>query len=273
MVQIFDYVRQPSLCSISTLKSPTTDPSIISCLLCCTRWREIALPLLYRDVVLRNQDFAPFTQRCLSQPLPKNNPDVLKLVRSLTVSLDAKTLVATPEGIPLTQTEEEEHAKIHELLLPLERLPAALTQMTNLATFSLSIDLRGQYKLNGDTIGRLLQSLPESCVNLELNLDRYYNTLGTGLNHVCQEIARCLPRLHHLRLHIGTFCPDMLGRGFSRSGFIKDEAQFHAPTYPSLRTLIINCDLWGDALTCNEDRSLPPFGSDPSYPRARTTLA
>lgn len=191
-------------------------------------------------------------------------------MRSLTVSLNAKTL---PEGIELTETDEEEYAKIQELLLPLERLPAALTQMTNLTTFLLSITLYGRYKPNRDTIGPLLQSLPESCVNLELNLDRYYNTLGTGLNHVCQEIARCLPRLHHLRLNIGILCPDMLERGFSRSGFIKDEAQFHAPTYPSLKTLIINCDFWGDALTCNEDRSQPPYESDPSYPRARTTLA
>lgn len=159
LVQIFDYVQQPSSSS-TTPKSPTTDPSITSCLLCCTKWHELALPMLYRDIVLGNQNFVPFTRWRLSQPPPEKYPDVLKLVRSLTVSLNARTLVDLPAGRPLLETDEKENAQIKELLLPLERLPVDLAQMTSLTTFSLSITLYGSINPNPATIGQLLQFCP-----------------------------------------------------------------------------------------------------------------
>ena len=49
-----------------------------------------------------------------AQPPPKSNPGVVKNVSSLTVSINAKSLVATSERMPLTETDEEEHAKIDD---------------------------------------------------------------------------------------------------------------------------------------------------------------
>lgn len=269
MVHILNYVKLPSSLSSSPSNSAKPDPSIFSSLLSCKRWHDITLQVIYRDIVLQNHNLHPFTQRLL-QPPPKSNSDVLKYVRSLTVSLDAKSLVATPEGIPLTETEEEEHAKI-DRLLSLQLFPTLLAKMTNLTTFSLSIALFGQYEPRKVTIGLILSALPESCVNLELDLDRFkYNGTGTGSEHVCEGIAGCLPRLHHLRLSMGTLCPALLLPNFARDGSIKDEAHFHAPIYQSLKTCIISCHLSGDALTCNEDRSQHPNQSNGL--RARLSL-
>lgn len=264
MIQVLNYVKSPS--SLFSPSNPKPDSSIVSCLLCCKRWHDIALQVIYRDVVLQNHNLHLFTQQCLLQP-----PGVLKNTRSLTVSIDAKSLVATPEGILLTETDEEEHTKINGLLLPLQRLPTLLAQMANLATFSLSIALFGQYEPYKDTINSILTTLPQSCVNLELDLDRFkYNDKGTGSEHVCEGIADCLPRLHHLRLSMGTLCPALLLPNFARHGSIKDEAHFHAPIYQSLKTFIINCHVWGDALTCNEDRSQQSNNSKDVW--ARTSL-
>lgn len=251
MIQVLNHVKLPSSHSFSS-KSVKPDSSIVSCLLCCKRWHDIALQVIYRDVVLQNHNLHLFTQQSLLQA-----PGVLNNTRSLTVSIDAKSLVATPEGVLLTETDEEEHAKIHGLLLPLQRLPTLLAQMVNLATFSLSIVLFGQYEPYKDTINSILTALPQSCVNLELDLDRFkYNDKGTGHEHVCEGIADCLPRLHHLRLSMGTFCPVLFLPRLARDGSTKGEAYFHhPPVYQSLKTFIINCHVWGDALTCNEDRS------------------
>lgn len=268
MIQVLEYVQlPPSLSSLSRTVKP--DSSIVSCLLCCKRWHEIALQVIYRDIVLQNHNLHLFAQQSpLLQP-----PDVLENTRSLTISIDAKRMVATPEGVLLTQTDEEEHAKIHGLLLPVQNLPTLLARMTNLATFSLSITLFGQYEPYKDTINSILAALPQSCVNLELDLDRFkYNDKGTGYEHVCEGIADCLPRLHNLRLSMGTLCPALfLSKIGSDGPSIKDEAHSQPPIFKSLKTFIINCHLWGDALTCNEDRSQQ--SNHPKDEWARVSLA
>lgn len=262
LIQVLEYVQLPSSV-VSFSKTVKPDSSIVSCLLCCKRWYEIALQVIYRDVVLQNHNLHLFTKKS-----PLHSHDALKNIRSLTITIDAKRMVATPEGVLLTQTDEEEHAKIHGLLLPLQQLPAILAQMTNLATFSLSITLFGQYEPYKDTINSILAALPPSCVNLELDLDRFkYNDKGTGYEHVCEGIADCLPRLHHLRLSMGTLCPALFLPNSARDG---PPTHFYPPIYKSLKTFIINCHLWGDALTCNEDRSQQ--SNHPRDERARISL-
>lgn len=242
-------MRQPTS---STLKPSFIDPSIVACLLCCTTWHEIALPLLYRDIVLRNENIASFTQRFLSQPPCDADRDVLKTVISLTVSLSAHALVDEREGVPLPHADDREFV-VHELVLPLEKLPAALSRMTRLTTFSLTLNFHGWYNSDRGTICPILQSLPTTCVNLELELVHDNKWQGTRSNHVCAKIARCLPRLHHLRLRLGVLCTDILQQALSRVDFTKDEAQSCISTFPSLGTFIINCGFWLDISTCNDD--------------------
>lgn len=265
LIRIFEHVKQPKQPTSSIWKPSTIDPSIVACLLCCMTWHEIALPLLYRDIVLRDQNLNSFIQRCLSQPPRENNQHRLKIVRSLTVSVNAETIFAT-QGLTESQEEDDfENAAPQGLVLSLQELPAALSKMTNLTTFSLRIVLSYPHTFTEDIICPLLRSLPESCVNLELVLDDHFNRRATEGNHICQGIAKCLPRLHHLRLILDRLCPDVLGQGFSRSGSIRDETHFRVPTYPSLETLVISC---GDAGTCDEDSSRPPDETDAPKPRA-----
>lgn len=163
--------------------------------------------------------------------------------------------MATLQGLPTIVSEEEEFTMVKELLSPLDNFPAVLAQMTNLATFSLSITLFGQYTPHKDTVGLILSALPKSCINLELDLDIKFNDADTGLAHVCEAIRDLLPRLHNLRLNIGTLCPGLFSPNLAMDGSIKDETHFQARVYKSLKSLVINCDVTGNTRTCKEDRA------------------
>lgn len=98
---IFNHVTTPSL--VSSFDPAKADPSIFSCLQCCKKWHEVALQVLYRDVVLQNRNFVSSTQ-CVF------HPDALRWVRSLTILLNSCALVATPRGLSIMKTEEEAFA-------------------------------------------------------------------------------------------------------------------------------------------------------------------
>lgn len=134
----------------------------------------------------------------------ENNRHIVLFVRSLTVSVGAERIVATQ---CLTELEEEDalDAAPQEPVLSPGKLPAVLSQMTNLATFSLRIELPYWESFNEDMVCPLLRSLPEFCVNLGLVLGEQVTRRPTERYHVCPEVAKCLPRLQQLDSDSG-FC-------------------------------------------------------------------
>ena len=79
----------------------------------------------------------------------------------------------------------------------------------------------------GPILSTILIHLPNSCVNLELDLDNY----GSEETHACPAIQSLLPRLHHLRLHLRSMCPALCS----------PNTACHDQVYPSLKTCIVNC--------------------------------
>ncbi|GIJ86559.1 hypothetical protein Asppvi_005448 [Aspergillus pseudoviridinutans] len=139
--------------------------------------------------------------------------------------------------------------------------------MTHLTTLSTIIAGGGRYDLHKDMIGSILAALPESCINLELDLDPVnIESKGPGSAHICEMISPHLSRLHHLRLEIGTICPALFGDHFAIDGSLQREnpPPLSHYYYPALQTFIINCNFWGSALTCNingataASEALPP---------------
>lgn len=251
---ILDYVRQPSSASLSS------HSSVLSCLLCCKAWYTVTLPMIYRNIVLRIHNSKCFTDQFL-QPFSRHN-HVLQLIQSLTISLNPKDY-RTPPG-PIAERNEKIK---NQCFLPLEKLPSILIRMTHLTTLSIIIASGGRYDLRKDMMGSILAALPESCINLELDLDPVnLESKGPGSAHICEMISPHLSRLHHLRLEIGTICPALFGNHFAIDGSLQRE---HPPPlsdyyYPALQTFIINCNFRGSALTCNinganvASNALPP---------------
>lgn len=63
LATILDHAKQPPV--VSSFEQTKPDSTIFSCLLCCKKWHDIALPIIYHDVSLHNDNLASFT-RCYS---------------------------------------------------------------------------------------------------------------------------------------------------------------------------------------------------------------
>lgn len=68
--------------------------------------------------------------------------------------------------------------------------------------------------MNNFIIARLLGALSQSCIDLEINMQgrdddpRCYFGPTFGSAHLCDSIRMLLPRIRHLRLRLGSLCPD-----------------------------------------------------------------
>ncbi|KAJ5091722.1 hypothetical protein NUU61_006592 [Penicillium alfredii] len=258
LIQIFEEVSKP------LPDGSNSHNAILSCLLCCRRWHDVAQQVLYHEVVLYDKTFKPFIQT-FSPPfiLSPNRP--LEWTKSLTIYVDALGCSITPEGERLHPSPEEVIAYTNQTVLPLHIVPPILLQMPNLTTFSMIVMLGCcDYDAPAELIGRILSALPSSCVNLELDIDHVgFNAAGTGLAHVCEVLAKILPRLHDLRLSMGPICPALLCPKFDREGGIPGGGKpFVPPVFPHLRSLVINLSDFGNTSPCTEDRLEPPNDSE-----------
>ena len=72
--------------------------------------------------------------------------------------------------------------------------------------------------MRSGSLAGILNSLPQSCMSLELKLDTkgrdddplcgFFDTGASS--HLCMTIRQLLPRLRHLRLRLGSICPSLL---------------------------------------------------------------
>jgi hypothetical protein len=83
----------------------------------------------------------------------------------------------------------------------------AVSSMRNLQTFALSFEKAiGQgFNVSGATIVQLLQSLPSTVVNLNLDCE-CLDSPDLGQPHVCEAVSALLPRLRSLRLRTSHLC-------------------------------------------------------------------
>lgn len=127
----------------------------------------------------------------------------------------------------------------------LRRLAALLSEMRNLSTFSFIFsDPRSRNphprQLPRHVITTILEKLPTSCVNLEIDTNGL-DFLVPNKPHFCDMLRRVLPRLQHLRLRLTYMCPAIFATGFNQHGTIGDRSAFTSMVAPSLKTVVINC--------------------------------
>lgn len=106
--------------------------------------------------------------------------------------------------------------------------------------FSCSSSYRAQWPdTDDDLAGSILTSLPESCLDLELNVESLAIVRDRETSHVCQNLWKALPRLRHVRLQTNCICPEFCGPAFELDGSL--EKKIEPRVYLRLESLIINC--------------------------------
>lgn len=213
--------------------------SILSCLLVCRQWRDLGLPILYRDLVLGSAQLPHFLAVF-------NQQAVSAFTQSLTIRL----------SWPQTATSDE---------LSPGKLPDAwlrrLVQdvMDHMGPRLRSCCLSTSCPVSRATILAFLRALPASCVNLELDTENYdtddldnpfrhrdTDDVPDNAVHLCHELRGILPRLVQARLRLRTMCAAIVGT-------YNENHDFQALSLPSMDSLMISCiDGWGVGKRCHQ---------------------
>ena len=218
----------------------STAGALLSSLLTCRQWHRIGTPISHRDILIRNRDLTTSIG-----PLSAHSDEV----HSLTVRLQpCQVDMYTPEGqasyikVPvedLYQLRTQGSRATQALWKDMESFATLICTMCNLTTFSLILEpTPGEAAKHGFWIHlrcllTLLEALPKSVSNLELDLGLLDAARDGGPRHVCHALSRLLPQLRHLRLRLGTLCAALFDLG--------EEAS----TAPHLETLVINTSMGG----------------------------
>ncbi|RSL52918.1 hypothetical protein CEP54_010656 [Fusarium duplospermum] len=174
--------------------------TITSCLLVNREWRNVAHSLLYKDLVLLGGDQMDCFLACHDR----------QAVRFITRSLTLRPM--QKEGGWNKASYERLDAQI--LLLARD----VIAHMEALESFSLSThpeEAKLKLWILKSTISTILKALPSTCVNLELftrggDEDKVKGVDGNP-THLCDDIRRLLPRMHHVRIDLSSVCEAMLG--------------------------------------------------------------
>ncbi|KAI9789896.1 MAG: hypothetical protein M1816_005665 [Peltula sp. TS41687] len=257
--------------------------SFVACLLCCKRWQDISLHLLYRDIVLTNPKLEAFVTG-----FPRTYGH---FVRSLTITLDPETANEDLPGPELdsdadceAQLHMMEHgnSKANLLWRWLREVPAIIGSMTKMTSFSLTVSnwnppLDAWAPVIGFWIPRpilfsIVERLPETCVSLEIDF-KGYDSFEPRSVHPCDALRAIIPRLRHLRLRLNSLCPAIFGTGFTVGCPIRDGPGFKPIAAPLLKTLVLNYVMChsGPTHLCGtlEDR---PYDLRPDTDEARNVL-
>ncbi|KAJ4353871.1 uncharacterized protein N0V89_005601 [Didymosphaeria variabile] len=165
----------------------------------CKRWHHIASTVLYQhislDSKLREDTSGARFGRFARQ---------YHLIQSLSVRITQVHLM----GFSVRSTDAFDR---------LAELCEAVRRMKNLRTFALSfeesLDYLEGFSVPSAVIVLILQSLPASVVNLNLDCD-CINRPDLDQPHVCHAVSALLPRLRSLRLRISHLCSGLLSSLF-----------------------------------------------------------
>ena len=201
--------------------------SLRNCLLVSKSWCFRGRPLLYGNVVLTR----PRNVENFCKELTKNTGSYVK---SLTIQLG---------------TADWDDAN---LLLSINLLPGAFCKLGNLSTFSLFVPPAKRYgiDIHRAVLVSLVDALPASCVNLEIDTQGRDAMPVAGETHLCDRLRRVMPRMQHVRLRLRYMCSALLGDGpplpLRQSDSISEGTESFTPiSLPKMRTLLLNCRVSG----------------------------
>ncbi|KAF3051002.1 hypothetical protein E8E11_002683 [Didymella keratinophila] len=194
--------------------------AITSCSLVNHRWHEAATPLLYGNIALTHNNLARFCE----------HPHV-------------KNIAAHIHSIAVEDLEQV------SLLVPL------LPRFCNLRSFSFWLGKGSHNIIPQSILVKLVEALPSSCVNLELDTSGDDVRAEGDASHLCDSLRRVLPRMQHVRLRIR-----------SCEAFIADPLTPDQTIHlPHLKSFIYSCMRSGRPLpTCRNTQKSPITHRHPS---------
>ncbi|KAI1207553.1 uncharacterized protein F4807DRAFT_181981 [Annulohypoxylon truncatum] len=208
---------------LSIFESGLPPSTLLCCMLCCRRWSSLSSSVLYNHLVLTVDTLSSFV-RCSSKSRDA-------LVETLTLRVN-----------PARSAETED--AIRQLRSDLRELAPRVGNMVNLRVFSLYAPskLPSSRWVPDASIAAVLDSLPRSCVGLELSA-RYLRHPGSveedeGV-HLCASIRKILPRLRFLRLNLSRLCPEAFGIGFDPAKQPDPPEAFEPVAAPHLEQCLI----------------------------------
>ncbi len=149
-----------------------TTQDLASCSLVDRRWWKATTPLLYGNVALTQNNLLRFCEHLNVERYSAN-------VRSVTMSL-------------------QPYDELKQLL----QLAPLLPQLAKLRCFSFWFGKGYHDIVPQSTLVRLVEALPPSCANLELDTFGYDVRAEGDATHLCESIRRLLPRMEHVRLRV-----------------------------------------------------------------------
>lgn len=184
-----------------------SSPSFLACLLCCKTWHSVGLRLLYHDLLLTNSNLETFV---------KNFNHVLcgSLVRSLTLCIVPVQPDLQPNAPhPYAFLEDMDHMRRHgnqgskRLWGLLKDVSGKIATMIRLMTFSLYVSPEPRngigFWIPRPIIAKVIETLPESCVNLEIDT-RGHDYSEPGSAHVTLS-EECF-RISETYVFVSVFC-------------------------------------------------------------------
>lgn len=208
--------------------------SLQNCALVCRAWHNSASPLLYGNIVLKHSNIARFIRQF--------NIIYRPLVQWLTLRFD-------PDDF-------SDGDKRVLLLFNIDKLSEIIGRLSRLSSFSFCLSncrFASKGRLSHDTLITLLDALPESVVNLEIDTGGVDALSIRQDLHLCSTIRRLLPRMKHVRLRLHYMCSSLFGEGnrIPRPDIVplrRLNEPFRPIAVPNLQTLVINC-IGNDAMT------------------------
>jgi hypothetical protein len=174
MTTLFFNLSNDVLVEILTRLKQISDTThdLTSCLLVNRRWREATTPLLYGNVALTHHNTIRFCEHL----------DVRKYaayIHSTSISLQP-----------------------HEDLEQVSQLVPLLPHLFNLRSFSFWLGKGYCDVVPQSTLVQLVEALPQSCANLELDTLGYDARAEIDATHLCDSLREVLPRMQHVRLRV-----------------------------------------------------------------------
>jgi hypothetical protein len=174
------------------------------------RWYALAKPILCTNVILTNTAFPPFL--AYITPTDINSIRSLSLIISPLAGEKEAAKIPQPHG-PLVWNWQRPTPLTNDIWKHLRKFAKWLPVMERLASFSVRVkqpDPRRCHEnwLKDSVLQLLLKSLPERCTSLELDTGSFCGYEGEA--HLCDGFRAILPRMQHVRLHLGELCEHML---------------------------------------------------------------
>ncbi|ORY09998.1 hypothetical protein BCR34DRAFT_602457 [Clohesyomyces aquaticus] len=201
--------------SVRVKATAATPKDLLPCVFVSKRWKAAFSSVLYGNIAVTDAVLGIFLDRL-------NVDEYGSCIRSLTVHL---TSARADIELRLTQLSEKMH------------------KFTKLLSFSFRQDVKCHMSIPTSCFKLIVESLPNTCVNLELDTNSHNTSNTTKINdHVCESIHRILPRMEHLRLRLSKICSSLFIDKADRLQPVDPDFRL----LPNIKSLVICCFApWG----------------------------